>query len=136
MLSMPAAELFGTVAMAAAVAATERVDRVITVSDCQPAVQATDALHSGNPQLRVLLAAARRISSMWLSAHVPREANLDADRLSHPQQAAQVVAEAQAVGLTVHLVRPDWGPLAAAIEEGTRRSIGRRRRKRRQRRPE
>ena len=136
MLSMPAAELFGTVAMAAAVAAGERVDRVVAVSDCEPAARATDAQHSGNPQMRVLLAAARRVSSMWLGAHVPREANLDADRLSHPEQAAQVVAEAEAVGLTVHRVRPDWNLVTSAIEEGARRSVGRRRRKRRQRRPE
>ena len=48
-----------------------------------------------------LLVAARQIALQWLGVAVPREQNVDADRLSHPSQAEAVMAEARAAGWQV-----------------------------------
>eukprot|EP00965_Chrysotila_dentata_P106148 3506078-Pleurochrysis_carterae.AAC.1 len=85
---MPAAELFGieAVARAAASAAGTAVAAVISVGDCQPAAAAVNAATSGTAQMRALLQSARALTKQWLAVAVPREANGDADRLSHPLQ--------------------------------------------------
>eukprot|EP00965_Chrysotila_dentata_P102446 3381874-Pleurochrysis_carterae.AAC.1 len=49
--------------------------------------------------MRTLLGGARALTPHWLAVSVAREANADADRLSHPAQLAAVVAEAEAAGL-------------------------------------
>eukprot|EP00965_Chrysotila_dentata_P088695 2928556-Pleurochrysis_carterae.AAC.1 len=51
--------------------------------------------------MRELLRGARRLTSQWLAVTVPREANSDADRLSHPHLLAAVMADAEAAGWSV-----------------------------------
>jgi hypothetical protein len=100
-LSMPAAELFGTTAVAAAVAAARGVPprAVLAVGDCDAAAAAVNATTSSTPQMRRLL---RELAgSVWLAVSVPREANVDADRLSHPALLAAVRADAEEAGLVV-----------------------------------
>ena len=118
LLSMPAAELFTTVALAAAAATIKPHTAVIAVGDCDPAARALDAASSGTPQMDALLQAARRRVKQWLGVAIPREWNLDADRLSHPAQLGAVLADARAAGLTPHVVStPDecWLALRAAM---------------------
>ena len=115
---MPAAELFTTVALAAAAAALKPHTAVIAVGDCDPAARALDAASSGTPQMDALLQAARRRVKQWLGVAIPREWNLDADRLSHPAQLGAVLADARAAGMTPHVVStPDecWPALRAAM---------------------
>ena len=71
---------------------------VTAVGDCDPAVAAVNAATSGNAQMRLLVALSRRVSSLWLGVSVPREDNVDADRLSHPSQLEGVLADARAAG--------------------------------------
>eukprot|EP00965_Chrysotila_dentata_P127966 4231534-Pleurochrysis_carterae.AAC.1 len=84
---MPAAELFSCWAVAAAVAAARGAAprAIISVGDCDPAASAIDAATSPRPQMRRLLRGARELCAQWLAVSVPREANADADRLSHPE---------------------------------------------------
>eukprot|EP00965_Chrysotila_dentata_P129808 4290973-Pleurochrysis_carterae.AAC.1 len=88
---MPAAELFGCWAVAEAVAhAAGRGPRaVVAVGDCDPAAGALNAATSRVRQIRALLGAARTLTPHWLGVSVPRDANVDADRLSHPSQLEQ-----------------------------------------------
>eukprot|EP00965_Chrysotila_dentata_P007489 243110-Pleurochrysis_carterae.AAC.1 len=72
---------------------------IIAVGDCEPAAAAANAATSGVPQMRALVKEMRGLAAQWLAVAVPREANGDADRLSHPAQAAAVRAEARAAGL-------------------------------------
>jgi hypothetical protein len=132
-LSMPAAELFGLITLPRMVARVVSVSRVFAVGDCAPAAGAVNALVSGNAQMRRLLDAARESGLEWLGVAVPREANQDADLLSHPERADEVIAGAEATGLAVVRLRPqeeDWQLLRAAIAEGAARRVRRRRRKR------
>jgi hypothetical protein len=122
-LSMPAAELFGAVAVAAAVAAErgEAPTAVTAVGDCDPAVGALNAASSGNAQMRVLLRAARALTGLWLAVSVPREANVDADRLSHPARYDEVAADAAAAQLVVRRARitaGSWETLREAASIG------------------
>ena len=60
-------------------------------------------------------------ASPWLGVHVVRELNLDADRLSHPDQADAVTAEATAAGFTICRVAVPaecWRALRLAAELG------------------
>eukprot|EP00965_Chrysotila_dentata_P246813 6207386-Pleurochrysis_carterae.AAC.1 len=100
-VSMPAAELFGAWAVAAAAARGmgRTPQAVVAIGDCDPAAAAIDAATSPRAQLRVLLAGARRLATQWRAVSVPREANGDADRLSHPDELAAVRGEAEAAGL-------------------------------------
>eukprot|EP00965_Chrysotila_dentata_P102255 3376167-Pleurochrysis_carterae.AAC.1 len=68
-LSMPAAELFGTWAVAAAAAhAMGQTPRaVIAVGDCDPAAGALNAATSRVRQMRTLLAGARALTPHWLA---------------------------------------------------------------------
>ena len=86
LLSMPAAELFATWAVAEAAASAKPFTAVIAVGDCDPAADALDAASSATPQMSALLARARQSAKQWLGVSVPREWNLDADRLSHPAE--------------------------------------------------
>eukprot|EP00965_Chrysotila_dentata_P235926 6201033-Pleurochrysis_carterae.AAC.1 len=100
-LSMPAAELFGAWAVAEAVGAESRGTRpfaVVAVGDCDPAAAALNSASSGAAAMRELLRGARQMTSQWLAVSVPREANGDADRLSHPHLLGAVTAEVEAAG--------------------------------------
>jgi hypothetical protein len=124
-LSMPAAELFGAVAVAAAVAAARGVPptAVTAVGDCDPAVGALNAASSGNAQMRVVLGAARALTDQWLAVSVPREANVDADRLSHPELYSEVAESAEAAQLVVRRARiteESWAMLRRAAAVGAR----------------
>eukprot|EP00965_Chrysotila_dentata_P099153 3278465-Pleurochrysis_carterae.AAC.1 len=104
---MPAAELFGAWAVAAAAAhAGGRGPRaVIAVGDYDPAAQALNAATSRTQQKRALLEGARALTSHWLAVSVPRGANTDADRLSHPTQLEEVLEGARQAGLRPHVVK-------------------------------
>ena len=119
LLSMPAAELFGAWAVPrAAMMAGARKGPIFAIGDCDAAVGALNAANSGVPQMRVLTRAARRLCSEWLGVSVGREANLDADRLSHPHEAEAVAAEAERAGLRVIQAPIDelaWATLRQAI---------------------
>ena len=103
LLSMPAAELFGPWAVVEAVSRARggAPDTVTAIGDCDPAAAALNAASGGNPQMRALTGAARRLCSQWLAVSVPRALNTDADRLSHPSRLEAVRAAARAAGLRV-----------------------------------
>jgi hypothetical protein len=93
--------------------------RTFAVGDCGPAVGTIDAMHSGNSQMQCVLEAIQCMAGSWVSVKVPREANLDADRLSHPLELKDVVREAEAAGWLVSLLQPnqsDWDLLQRAID--------------------
>jgi hypothetical protein len=124
-LSMPAAELFGAVAVAEAVAAARGVapTAITAVGDCDPAVGALNAASSGNAQMREVLQPARELTGLWLAVSVPREANVDADRLSHPELYGEVAESAVTAGLAVRRARiteASWAMLRRAAAAGTR----------------
>ena len=132
-LSMPAAELFAQLALPIAVSRLSPCSAVFAVGDCGPAAGVLADLHSRNAQMRVLSAVATAQPWPWVSAKVPREANVDADRLSHPSLAEAVAADAEAADLVVTplvLLDEDWGLLREAIEAS---SGGQRRRQKRRR---
>eukprot|EP00965_Chrysotila_dentata_P174426 5757890-Pleurochrysis_carterae.AAC.1 len=71
--------------------------------------------------MRELLRSARRLTSQWLAVSVPREANGDADRLSHPRLVGAVAAEAEAAGWRTARARiPQrcWEALRRAMHAG------------------
>ena len=118
-LSMPAAELFAAVVLPRAFARVAHHSRTFAVGDCGPAVGTIDAMHSGNAQMQCILGAIQSMAGSWVSVKVPREANLDADRLSHPAQLDDVVADARLASLAVVLLSPDhsdWALLRDAID--------------------
>ena len=131
-LSMPAAELWTAWAVAEAAAdasaapprraALAKPHRaVIAVGDCDPAADALDAASSGRPQISALLAAARSRVTQWLGVSLPREWNVDADRLSHPDRLDGVLADAVAARLQPCVARiPDrcWAALRSAAALG------------------
>ena len=118
-LSMPAAELFGCVIIPrAAVRAGMPPGPIYAVGDCDAAASALNAAYSKTPQMQALLQHARQLSSEWLAVTLPREANVDADRLSHPQLCEEVINDAQRAQLSVtrvRLVQADWDDLRQAI---------------------
>jgi hypothetical protein len=118
--SMPAAELFGALAVprAAAAALGVQPSAVYAVGDCQPAIGAINRASSGCAQMHAIVTNSRAWCAHWLAVHVPREANVDADRLSHPHLAASVEADARRAGLSVvraAFLVTDWEALRAAI---------------------
>eukprot|EP00965_Chrysotila_dentata_P147602 4873299-Pleurochrysis_carterae.AAC.1 len=120
---MPAAEAFGIWAVAEALrtATGKRPQAVIAIGDCDPAAAAFNAASSGAAQMRTLLAHARRLTSQWLAVSVPREANRDADRLSHPTLLGEVQRDAAAAGWRVRRARVPaecWRALAEATRVG------------------
>ena len=125
-LPMPAAELFGAWGVLEAVAEARgkgggdrRVDAVIAVMDCEPAVGALNAACSGKREMAALLRAARGGAvRQWLGAATPREANRDADRLSHPSRLAEVRRSVRRAGLrgrSAEVPGRCWAALRAAI---------------------
>ena len=123
-LSMPAAELFGSIAVAEAVSEARgiRPTAVYAVGDCDPAAYALNAAASGNAQIRCLLKPARDLTSQWLAVSVPREMNVDADRLSHPTLYSEVAAAADRAELLVrraHITSASWRRLTRAAAMGT-----------------
>ena len=120
---MPAAELFGIWALPDALAAAGVFFRyVIGITDCAPAAAVINAGVSGNRQMRAVVRGANAIAAQWLAVHIPREWNGDADRLSHPDQAGDVVRDAQQAGLQVErtpVQAAAWRRLEAAAEETT-----------------
>ena len=127
-LAMPAAELFASWAVAVTAARAAgmmpcQIGAVANVTDCAPAALALDAASSGSPQMLLLLQHARRLTKQWMGVPVPREANKDADRLSHPELLGRVVADARAAGLVTHVARVDealWATLRDACRLPTR----------------
>ena len=126
--SMPAAELFGALAVPLAVAAARRdqtsaswvdgvwadlphvaltgpIQGVYAIGDCSPAVHAINAATSGTTQMRKMLRMRLAATDLWLGVDVPREANVDADRLSHPDLLDAVAIDAAAAGLNVRRAR-------------------------------
>ena len=139
-LPMPAAEMGGQMLVAALVAREVaqrglRVRRVVAVGDCLPAARVLDTLHSpGGGHMRELAAAASEAPWRWLAVQVPREANVDADLLSHPSVAGAVVARAEAAGVECTWLEPDegdWAALRQAISEGSAKAAHRRYKRRR-----
>ena len=133
--SMPAAELFASWAVAEAAVTKARLMTpqgparaqlpsqrpVIAIGDCEPSVFALDAATSGEPAMRAILAGARRLTPFWLGVHVPREANRDADLLSHPENIVAVMAAAFAGGfrpLHARVPKHCWDALRPALEVG------------------
>ena len=81
------------------------------------------AMRSGNSQMARLLEGARESPTSFLGVHVLRGFNQDADRLSHPELAATVIAEAAALGFQITRLRPDasdWDLLESAIDASVR----------------
>jgi hypothetical protein len=120
MFTMPAAELFGALAVprAAAAALGLKPTAVYAVGDCMPAIGAINKASSGCVQMLEIVKGSREWCSQWLAVHVPREANVDADRLSHPSMALEVEADARLAGLTVvraPFLSSDWEALRATI---------------------
>eukprot|EP00965_Chrysotila_dentata_P056345 1869483-Pleurochrysis_carterae.AAC.1 len=108
-VSMPAAELFGAWAVAAAAArAMGHTPRaVVAIGECDPAAAAIDTATSPRAQMR------------WRAVSVPREANGDADRLNHPHELPAVRREAEAAGLRARVAPiPDecWATLRASAQ--------------------
>ena len=112
LFSMPGGELVTPIIFADALARITPISAVISVVDCAPAGAALSAAVSPVPQLMELLRASREITEQWLGVHIPREWNVDCDRLSHPLLGPTVCAEAEAAGLTVVRVRPHPDMLA------------------------
>ena len=122
-LSMPAAEAFGQWAVAAAAAeALGRIPTAVTaVGDCAPAAGAINAASSGNAQMRRVVQGGRELCEQWLAVAIPREWNLDADRLSHPRNLPDLRAEAEAAGLRVTVAgipQGCWRALREAVAAG------------------
>eukprot|EP00965_Chrysotila_dentata_P229856 6197449-Pleurochrysis_carterae.AAC.3 len=121
---MPTAELFGAWAVAEAIGTESRMAclvAVIAVGDCDPAAAALNSASSGAAAMRELLRGARLLASQWLAVSVPREANGDADRLSHPHLMEAVAADAEAAGWRVARARiPQrcWETLRRAMHVG------------------
>ena len=134
-LSVTAVELFGTRAIAAAVmlARGRSASSITAVGDSDGAASVINSAASGNGQMRSLLSIAS--DPIWLAISVPREANVDADRLSHPARADDVIREAASVGLRVtrlpRLTEGDWSPLRHAASIGVASHHPSRRRRRR-----
>ena len=128
-LSMPAAELFGSVAIASVVSTAigSSPSAVHAITDCAPAASAINSATSGVHQLRRIIRIARSCSPLWLSVAIPREANVDADRLSHPHMYQDVADDAAAAGLRVHRVHIPadsslWEDLRSAAQLGVGRA--------------
>lgn len=126
LLSMPAGEVFAALALAQAVRVHlgREFEAVIAVGDCAPAARTLSQRHSRSPQMRRLVGACVRTAPRWLGVQVPRERNLDADRLSHPSNFDSVCREAMAGGWLVCKLEPP-SDLLDPLEEVTRLPLGR-----------
>eukprot|EP00965_Chrysotila_dentata_P110356 3645918-Pleurochrysis_carterae.AAC.1 len=73
--------------------------------------------------MRRLLQGARALATQWLGVSVPREANGEADRLSHPHMLGEVATEARGVGLEVRTARIP-GSCWAGLREAAALTVG------------
>lgn len=127
-LAMPAAELFGAWAIAAEAARDMQllsmpVERVFAVGDCAPAASVLHLQRSTNPIMRETLRGALQLTREWVAVAIPREQNLDPDRLSHPEQYEQVAREAEAAGLRITklcISEDSWQRLRDAVTAAQR----------------
>lgn len=126
MLSMPAGEVFAALALAQAVRAHlgGGFEAVIAVGDCAPAARAISRRYSRSPQMRALVGACVSSAPRWLGVQVPREWNVDADRLSHPSMFDLVSREVAAGGWEVCRLDTPAG-LFDLLAEVTRLPLGR-----------
>lgn len=110
MLSTPVAEAAGGWLLCAAAGehhpAPPPCAGIISIGDCQPAVFVTRRGTASHPSMRDVAVEQRKVCLQWLGVHVPRELNLDADRLSHPDQLADIVEQVEAAGFIVHVLQP------------------------------
>eukprot|EP00965_Chrysotila_dentata_P046017 1529267-Pleurochrysis_carterae.AAC.3 len=134
LLFMPMAELFSAWAVSKAVATETGTPplAIIAGGDCDPAALAINAASSGEAAMRELLARSRRLTTQWMAVSVPREANVDADRLSHPRMLAEVEADAAAAGwrarrarIRAHCWTALWAAMHAGVEEAAKRETRR-----------
>jgi hypothetical protein len=120
-LSMPAAELFTSWALAEAAldagAPRGATSAVVAIGDCRPAAGALNRASSPVGLMRAILVQARASIQQWLGVQVPRELNLDADILSHPSRVGQVVDSMPPSFTVVMAPVPArcWTALSAAI---------------------
>ena len=123
---MPAGEVFASLALAEAVVAHlgREFEAVIAIGDCSPAASALSSGYSRSPQMRALVGACGRSAPRWLGVHVPREWNLDADRLSHPSGCGVVCDSIAGAGWTVCKLDPPKG-LWSLLREVVRLPMGR-----------
>ena len=115
---MPAGELYAAILMPTMLARSVHIRTCFAVGDCDPAVRTLRSSHSGHPQMRRLVNFASEAAFTWVPAHVPREANSDADRLSHPELLGDVTQDLEKAGFTVLRLRPtasDWALLEDTI---------------------
>ncbi|KAL3922701.1 MAG: hypothetical protein SGPRY_004464 [Prymnesium sp.] len=100
-----------------------RCEQVVSVTDCRPAAIAVSSMYSKSSQMRFMARGLRTIAARWLGVHIPREANMDADRLSHPSRFSEEVArKATEWGLAVvRLDVPGW--CWAVLEEAIARPL-------------
>ena len=105
-LSMPSAELFGSFAVPSLVieASGFSARAICAVGDCAPAAGALSRGTSSKAPMRSLLLEARELTERWLGVAVPRDYNVDADRLSHPSMLGEVVADAVSAGLVPRVI--------------------------------
>jgi hypothetical protein len=116
---MPAGELYAAILLPTMLARIARIRTCFAVGDCDPAVQTLRSSHSAHPQMRTLVDFASQAGFTWVPAQVPREANSDADRLSHPEQLDDVCRGLTEAGFLVHRLRPsqsDWDLLQRTID--------------------
>ena len=125
--SMPAAEVFGTWAVAETLRQQgEAFEAVIAVTDCKPAGSVITSAKSKSRVMRHLVRAMQATSTKWLAAHVLRQWNSDADLLSHPGLVHLVVQAAKDAKLTVvewQIHDSAWTGLRAAIASALRETI-------------
>lgn len=118
-LAVAAAEIFGAWAVPRAAAQSgARWCRVVSIVDCMPAAHALGSTTSTNAVMRAICSETRGLTDEWIACAVPREHNLDGDRLSHPSQCGEVMADAEAAGLQVHRAHIDdeaWDTLREAM---------------------
>ena len=116
--SMPAAELLASWLVPLAVLSTVDEDltarasspyHIVSISDCEPAVDAMNKATSGEDTMGGIINLSRFLSRQWLGVAVPRQANRDADSLSHPETAWHAVREAVPSDWTIkHAIVPHW----------------------------
>ena len=117
--SMPAAEVFGTWAVAETMKQHgEAFQAVIAVTDCKPAGSVITSAKSKSRVMRHLVRAMQGTSKDWLAAHVLRQWNSDADLLSHPDLVHLVVQAAK----DAHLDVVEW-PIHDSAWTGLRAAI-------------
>ena len=119
---MPAAELFGSWAVAEAVQEElhRRFEAVLAVGDCKPAARAVTLAKSRSSTMRPLLKAMPFETQDYVGVWVPREYNTTGDTLSHPSQLADLRRALELAGLrsTVARIPPlCWDTLLSVIEE-------------------